>query len=141
MDAFLSWFFEFMNFMLQCIIRFFVGIFEGIVQTFNIGRYIEIFRSHYQQFGFLDWVFSILAIILILAVWLTIIMLIVYGLRRIVMLRNNTVTQESIFEEITDLHKENLRRNDEKDRILSFIVSQACISAKDLAKELSYITE
>ena len=77
MDAFLSWFFEFMNFMLQGIIRFFVGIFEGIVQTFNIGRYIEIFRSHYQQFGFLDWVFSILAIILILAVWLTIILLIV----------------------------------------------------------------
>ena len=61
MDAFLSWFFEFMNFMLQGIIRFFVGIFEGIVQTFNIGRYIEIFRSHYQQFGFLIGIIKLLS--------------------------------------------------------------------------------
>ncbi len=141
MDAFLGWFFEFMNFMLQGVIRFFVGIFEGIVQTFNVVRYIEIFRSHYQQFKFLDWVFSILAIILILAVWLTIILLVVFAIRRIIRLRKNTITQESIFEEITDLHKEILRLNDEKDRILSLKVSQAGISAKELAKELSDITE
>ncbi|MFA5342219.1 MAG: hypothetical protein WC332_10635 [Clostridia bacterium] len=141
MDAFLGWFFEFMNFMLQGVIRFFVGIFEGIIQTFNVVRYIEIFRNHYQQFKFIDWVFSILAIILMLAVWLTIILLIVFSIRRIIRLRKNTVTQESIFEEITDLHKEILRLNDEKDRILSLKVSQAGISAKELAKELSDITE
>ena len=141
MDAFLGWFFEFMNYMLRGVIRFFVGIYEGIVQTFNIVKYIEIFRSYYQQFKFLDWFFAILAIILVIAVWLTIILLIILGIKRIINIRKNTVTQESIFEEITDLHREILRLNDEKDRILSLKISQAGISAKDLAKELTDIAE
>ena len=141
MDAFLGWFFEFMNYMLRGVIRFFVGIYEGIVQTFNVVKYIEIFRSYYQQFKFLDWFFAILAIILITAVWLTVILLIILGIKRIINIRKNTVTQESIFEEITDLHREILRLNDEKDRILSLKISQAGISAKDLAKELTDIAE
>ena len=109
-------------------IRFFVGIYEGIVQTFNIVKYIEIFRSYYQQFKFLDWFFAILAIILVIAVWLTIILL--YHPRYkedYKHKRKNTVTQESIFEEITDLHREILRLNDEKDRILSLKISSGYI--------------
>ncbi|MFA7672306.1 MAG: hypothetical protein WCY62_00440 [Clostridia bacterium] len=140
MDAFLGWFFEFMNFMLQGIIKFFVGIFDGIVQTFNVVSYINIFRTHYQNFTTIDWIFTILSIILIIAVWLTIFVLIYIGVRKIIRIRKSVVSQESIFEEITDLHKEIMRLNDEKDRILSLKVSQAGISAKDLARELSDIT-
>lgn len=141
MDAFLTWFFEFINQMMQGILTFFLGIFDGVIQTFNIIRYIEIFRTHYQKFTFLDWFFSILSIILLIAIWVTIGVLIYLSIRRTMRIRRNVVSQESVFEEISELHKEVLRLNDEKDRILSLKISQAGVSAKDLAKELSEITE
>jgi len=141
MDAFLGWFFEFMSEMINGLALIFEGIFKGLLQIFNLVEYSEIFRKHYQNFTPVDWILAILAIVLIVAIWLILVWVIFLYIRRAIRMHKMIISQENIFEEIADLHKELLRVNDEKDRILAMKVSQAGVSAKALAEELADITQ
>ncbi|MBQ3824263.1 MAG: hypothetical protein II808_03535, partial [Clostridia bacterium] len=141
MSGFLSWFFEFMQSIFDGFIMIFSGLFKGIVQIFNIVEFANIFSRHISSFNALDWVFSILAILIVISIWILIGYLIYLRIRRYIRLRKRLASQEDLFEEIADLHQEVMRLTSEKDRILALKVSQSGVSARALAEAITDITE
>ena len=75
-----------------------------------------------------DWIFSILAFLLTLAVWAGLIFLLVLAIRKYIRFRRSIVGNEDLLEEIADLHRDVLRLTAEKERIMQLKVSQAGLS-------------
>lgn len=124
MDGFLSWFFAFMTNMLQGIGEVFSGIFFGIVKTFNIATYVRQFSEYAASFTLLDWIFSVLAVIIVLAIWVLIFYMLSLLIRKYLRFRKSIVGQEDILEELADMHRQVLKLTAEKDRIMALKVSQ-----------------
>lgn len=141
MDAFLSWFYDFIAKMLEGFVTFFGGIFRGIVQVFNIPEYVRIFSEHSSEFSALDWILAIFGVLLVTGIWVFLFYIIFLLIKRRVQVRRAIGNQEELYEEVADLHKEVMRLNEEKDRILSLKISQSGCSAKELAEAITEITQ
>lgn len=53
--------------------QIFKGLWNGIKQIFNIKNYIRIFKTYSADFGALGWILSVLAIIVVVAIFVLII--------------------------------------------------------------------
>lgn len=104
------------------------GIVLGILKIFNIPYYFRIWVDEAPNFGVFDWIFSILAFLLTLAVWAGLIFLLVLAIRKYIRFRRSIVGNEDLLEEIADLHRDVLRLTAEKERIMQLKVSQAGLS-------------
>ena len=49
--------------------QIFKGLWNGIKQIFNIKNYIRIFKTYSADFGALGWILSVLAIIVVVAIF------------------------------------------------------------------------
>ena len=67
--GFLTWFKAFFDNMLGGVLMVVKGIVLGILKIFNIPYYFRIWVDEAPNFGVFDWIFSILAFLLTLAVW------------------------------------------------------------------------
>ncbi len=132
MDGFLDWFFAFLTTMIEGIWRIVSGIFGGIFQIFNIADYIAQLNSFKSGFGVLDWIFAILAFILVMAIWAIIIFMLVLLIRKYIRFRKTKVGNEDLLEEVATLHRDVLRLTKEKERILSLKIGENSISVNEL---------
>ncbi len=124
MDNFLKWFFAFITEMLQGFALIFTGIWNGIVQIFNIGRYIEIFKEYSTGFGALEWILAVLAILIVIAVFGLIVFIIVLLIRKYIRFRHSIVSNEDLLEEIAVLQQRVIKMVKEKDEIMAIKVAQ-----------------
>ena len=138
--GFLTWFKAFFDNMLGGVLMVVKGIVLGIIKIFNLPYYFKIWADEAPNFGVFDWIFSILAFLLVLAVWAGIIFLAVLAVRKYIRFRRGIVGNEDLLEEIADLHRDVLRLTSEKERIMQLKVSQAGLSY-DQFKELMESTE
>ncbi len=132
MQGFLDWFFAFMTTVLDGFWKILSGIFGGILQIFNIVNYINQFNDFKDGFGVLDWIFAILAFILVLAILGVLIYMLVLAIRKYIRFRKSAVGNEDLLEEVADLHRDVMRLTKEKERILALKIGQTGISAKEL---------
>ena len=119
MDGFLSWFFDFMTTMLGGVWRAISNFFVGLFQIINFPVYISQLKRYTPGFGVLDWILTILAIILTYAFWAGVVFLIVLLVRKYVRFRRSLVGNEDLLEEIADLHRDVMRLTHEKEHILA----------------------
>lgn len=126
--GFLTWFKAFFDNMLGGVLMVVKGIVLGILKIFNIPYYFRIWVDEAPNFGVFDWIFSILAFLLTLAVWAGLIFLLVLAIRKYIRFRRSIVGNEDLLEEIADLHRDVLRLTAEKERIMQLKVSQAGLS-------------
>jgi hypothetical protein len=124
MSGFLKWFFVFISEMLKGFAMIFTGLWNGIKQIFNIKNYINIFKTYSTNFGALGWVLSILAIVLVAAVFVLIGLIIVVAIRKYIRFRHSIVSNEDLLEEIADLQRQVLKMTKEKDEIMAMKVAQ-----------------
>ncbi len=124
MDNFLEWFFEFVSEILKGFGLIFIGLWNGLKQIFNIKQYIEIFKAHSTQFGAAEWVLSILAIIVVCAIFLLLIWIIILAVRKYIRFRHSIVSNEDLLEEIAVLQQRVLKAMREKDEIMAMKVAQ-----------------
>ena len=124
MNEFLKWFYVFISEMLKGFGDIFGGLWIGLKQVFNIKNYIEIFKNYSTQFGALAWILSILAIILVIAVYVLILFMIILGIRKYVRFRHSIVSNEDLLEEIALLQRRVLKMTKEKDEIMAMKVAQ-----------------
>jgi hypothetical protein len=124
MGAFFDWFFAFLTTMIDGIWKIISGIFGGIFQVFNIVSYINQFNSYKGDFSVLDWILSILAFILVMAIWVIIIYMAFLLVRKYLRFRKSAVGSEDLLEEVADLHRDVVRLNQEKERILALKIGQ-----------------
>lgn len=127
MDGFLNWFFAFITVMLEGLWQIVSGIGGGIAKVFGIPRYIKQFATYSRGFNAVDWVFSILAFILVFAVWLAVLFLIILGVRKYIRFRRSVVGNEDVLQELADMHRDVIRLTKEKERIMALKMGQTTI--------------
>ena len=66
MNTFYRFFYEFISVFFDGIVMIFKGIFGGIVQMFNFSEYAKIINSYKDSFNNKEWIFVVLAIVLLL---------------------------------------------------------------------------
>lgn len=133
MDNFLKWFFAFISEILQGFGQIFSGLWNGIVQIFNIGRYVEIFKEYSTEFGALEWILAILSILLVIAVFALLIFIIVLIIRKYIRFRHSIVSNEDLLEEISVLQQRVIKMVKEKDEIMAMKVAQMGLPASGAA--------
>lgn len=127
MDGFLNWFFAFMTVMLDGLWDIVSGIARGIVKVFGIPAYLEQFSVYSKSFTVVDWILSILAFILVFAVWFIVLLLMILGIRKYLRFRRSVVGNEDVLQELADMHRDVLRLTKEKEKIMALKIGQTSI--------------
>ena len=127
MDGFLDWFFAFLTTMMGGVWKIISGIFGGIFQIFNVADYFNQFGSYKDGFSALDWILSIIAMLVVAAIWVIIIYLVVLLVRKYIRFRKTAVGSEDLLEEVAELHRDVVRLNNEKERILALKIGQTSV--------------
>ena len=118
MSAFLDWFFAFMTTMINGLWKIISGIGTGLFQIFNFPAYIAQLNTYKGGFTVVDWIFAVISVIAVLAIWGIILTLIVLGIRKYVRFRKSLVGKEDLMEELAKLHRDVLKMTQERERIL-----------------------
>ncbi|MBR7095982.1 MAG: hypothetical protein IKC73_07170 [Clostridia bacterium] len=132
MGGFLDWFFAFLTTMIGGVFKIISGIFGGIFQIFNVGDYLAQFNDYKAGFGVLDWILSIVAFLLVMAIWGIVIFMLVLLIRKYVRFRRSAVGSEELLEEVAKLHRDVLRLTKEKERILALKIGETAVSVDEL---------
>ena len=118
MDEFLSWFYAFMSSMLvDGVWKIISNLFKGLIQIFNFPAYFEQLGRYSEHFSPLEWIATVLALILVYSIWFIIIFLIVLLVRKYIRFRRTIVSNEDLLEELSNLHRDVLRLTKEKEKI------------------------
>lgn len=132
MTGFLDWFFAFFMTILDGFWKIISGLFEGVLQIFNIVNYVNQFNKYKEGFNFVDWVFAIFAFLLVIVLLGVVIYLCILGVRKYIRFRKSAVGHEDLLEEVADLHRDVIRLTKEKERILALQIGQTGVSASEL---------
>ena len=124
MNAFLDWFFTFLSTMIDGIWKIISGIFGGIYQIFNIVDYIKQFGAYKGGFTALDWILAIFSFILVATIWCIVIYMLYMLVKKYIRFRKSAVASEDLLEEVAALHRDVVRLNNEKERILALKIGQ-----------------
>ena len=124
MSAFLKWFFAFISEILKGFGMIFGGLFDGVVQIFNIKNYVDIFKSYSVEFGAVGWILAILSILIVIAIFALLFFLIFLGIRKYIRFRHSIVSNEDLLEEISVLQARVMKMAKEKDEIMAMKVAQ-----------------
>ena len=124
MDGFLDWFFAFLTTMIDGVWKIISGFFGGLFQIFNLAHYIKQLGMYKDGFSAVDWIFSVLSLILVACVWVIIIYLIILLVRKYIRFRKSAIGNEDLLEEVAELHREVVKLNKEKERILALKIGQ-----------------
>ncbi len=112
-----------------------MGFINGIVQMFNIPNYIQVIAFYKEEFGIKEWVLTIIAIAVMIAVLGLIILLVYFIIRKYVRFRKTLVEQEGMLDEIAVLNKKVTDLVEEKEKILAMKVSQMGLKPGESAEE------
>ena len=129
MNDFLKWFFVFISEILKGFGMIFKGLWEGLKQIFNISEYAKIFKDYSGDFNALEWVFDVLSLIIVAAIFALIIFLIVMLIRKYVRFRHSIVGDEDVIEELGVLQRQVIKLTKEKDEIMAMKVAQIGVPA------------
>ena len=132
MAAFFEWFFAFITTMIEGLWKAVSGIATGFAQTFNVVQYIAQFKDYKSSFGIVDWIFAILSILIVLAIWGLVFYLIFIIVRKYIRFRKSAVGNEDLLEEVANLHRDVIKLTKEKERILALRIGATSISIDDL---------
>ncbi len=120
MQTFLPFLYEFLS-------VFFGNLWKGIVNivsVFNIPAYIAAFKAHYQSFTALDWILSILSVIVVVALLAGIIWLLYLVIRKYIRFRETLISKEDMLEEIGNLNRQVVKLTADRERLMAMKVSQ-----------------
>ena len=139
MDAFMNWFFAFITTILEGLWEGLKGIFNAIFQFFNFPNIFDQISRYKNDFNVLGWILCVLTIILTYAIISGIIFLIVLGVRKYLRFRKTLVGNEDMLEEIADLHRDVIKLNEEKERILAHKFDPSGVTYEELRQFFSEI--
>jgi len=124
MNGFLKFFFAFISEMLKGYTEIFRGLRDGFRQIFYIPHYVDIFKEHTRGMGALGMVLTILSVIIVIAIYVLILAIIIFAIRKYVRFRHSIVSNEDLLEEIAALQRQVMKMAKGKDEIMAMKVSQ-----------------
>ena len=114
---------DFTGVFIDGLLKIVLGIFWGIVDVFNIPKYIKVFGQFKDKFSAVEWIIAVLVAVVVFALLLVIIFLVFLMIKKFFGLRGNLVSRPEMMEEIGRLNREIVKLNREKERILAMKVS------------------
>ncbi len=99
------------------------GIFWGIVDIFNIPKYIKVFGNYKADFGVVQWILAIIVAVVVFVLLIVIVFFLVLLIRKYIHNRVNLVSRAEMMEEIGNLNREIVKLTREKERILAMKVN------------------
>ena len=123
MDTYMRFLYEFLSQFFKGIEMAFTGIFNGIKQIFNIKGYAKVVEFYREDFNGPEWVFVLIAVILVAIILGLIIFIAVFLIKKYIRFRKTLVEQEELLEEVSDLNNEVSSLLKEKEDILAMKVS------------------
>lgn len=99
------------------------SIFWGIIHIFYNDGYSDAFKNYTEHFGAGEWAVAIIFIILIVAAIVAVLVLIGFGIRKLVRISRAKVLPQDLVDECANLKKQIIKMSAEKDRILGMRVS------------------
>jgi len=120
MNTFLRFFYEFISVFFDGL----VTIGKGLAKTVNIFDYAKILSSYRDNFSFIEWIFVGLSIILFVLIIGSVIVLLIFAIRKYIRLGKSKLNQEELLEEIAKLHDQVAKLMKEKDELMAMKVSQ-----------------
>ena len=124
MNTFLKFLFEFLNQFYTGFITIGKSIFKGIGEIFDFKSYISIINFYKEEFSAVEWIFVIIAMLIVLAIFVSFIIIVIMIIKKYIRFRKTLVEQESLLEEVAILNNEVAKLMKEKQDILSMKVSQ-----------------
>ena len=124
MNTFFRFLYEFLSQFFSGFIAIFKGIKTGIINMFNIPKYISIVGFYKDDFNAPEWILVSIAIISIVAIIGGLLFLIYFLIRKYIRFHKTIVEQESLLEEVSELNQQVSTLMEEKERILAMKVSQ-----------------
>ena len=135
----MNWFFAFITTILEGLWEGLKGIFNAIFQFFNFPNIFDQISRYKNDFNVLGWILCVLTILLTYAIISGIIFLIVIGIRKYLRFRKTLVGNEDMLEEIADLHRDVIKLNEEKERILAHKFDPSGVTYEELRQFFSEI--
>ena len=124
MDIFIRFLFDFMSQFFGGILKIVQGLFNGLVEIFNFGNYINIVKAYSQDFTLVDWIFTGVTVVIFASIVGLIVFLVFLLFRKYARVRKSLVEQETLLEEVGKLNRDVLKLTQEKERILAMKISQ-----------------
>lgn len=123
MDTFFRFLYEFLMQFFDGILTILRGVWDGLVQMFNIKSYISVVNFYKGDFNGPEWVLVVVAIAVIFVILVLIVFLGYLLVRKYVRFRKTLVEQESLLEEVATLNDQVSSLVKEKEDILAMKVS------------------
>ena len=130
MDTFFRFLYEFLSQLFNGIIDIIMGFVNGFAKIFNIKKYISIIDFYKDDFSGPEWLFVVIAIILLLVLFAAIGLLVYFLIRKYLRFRKTIVEQESLLEEVGKLNNKVATLVKEREEILAMKVSHLGIKPK-----------
>ncbi|HIS18490.1 MAG TPA: hypothetical protein IAC02_07795 [Candidatus Coprovivens excrementavium] len=124
MDTYVRFLYEFLDQLFGGVVEAVKDFFLGILQMFDVRAYASLIKNYSADFTGGEWFLVVIAIIctmLLLALFIFCIYILV---RKYIRFRKTLVEQESLLEELADLHKQVRSLMKEKDELYAMKVSQ-----------------
>ena len=131
MDTFFRFLYEIVAQVVSGFATIINGLFQGIIQTFNVIRYGEIIGEYKNDFTIPEWILAFLSIVIIAAFLGLIFFFAIVLIKKYLKFRKPVIEQESLLKEINDLKHDVLTLSKEKDDILAMKVSQLGMVSSD----------
>ena len=106
MNTFLKFLFEFLNQFYTGFITIGKSIFKGIGEILDFKSYISIINFYKEEFTAIEWIFVIIAMLIVLAIFASFIIIVIMLIKKYVRFRKTLVEQESLLEEVAILNNE-----------------------------------
>ncbi len=124
MSTFVRFFYEFISVFFDGIVLMVSGIYKGIIKLANFGDYKAIINNYKDSFEGAEWIFVILAVAVLVIIAGLILLLIFFGIRKLLRSRKGKLNQEELLNEISDLNNQVVKLMAEKDELMAMKVSQ-----------------
>ena len=128
METYIRFLYEFLDQLFGGVVNAIKDFFLGILQMFDFRAYSALIRHYSADFTGGEWFLVIVAIIVTMLLLALLIGCVYFLIRKYVRFRKSLVEQESLLEELADLHKQVRQLMKEKDELYAMKVSQLGLS-------------
>jgi hypothetical protein len=128
MDTYVRFLYEFLDQLLGGLVKGFKELFFGIIGMFDIRSYAALVKDYAKDFSGGEWFLVVVAIILTIVFLFLIVFFVIFLIRKYIRFRKTLVDQESLLEELADLHEQVRKLMKEKDELYAMKVSQIGLS-------------
>lgn len=124
MDTYVRFLYEFLDQLFGGVVEAVKDFFLGILQMFDVRAYASLIKNYSVDFTGGEWFLVVIAIICTMLLLALFIFCIYFLVRKYIRFRKTLVEQESLLEELADLHKQVRSLMKEKDELYAMKVSQ-----------------